>query len=176
MGDCFSFCNKQQGRNSHNFYQNAQICCHPQPCCLRLRRPIRPWWSRLCPPTDPLPHQVQHQVRPAVPPGVRHRCRHHLHSAVPRYRHKTLSIHTQAGSPAPLLLVMTPRSSPMDTDTERETLRPNPDTEATDTPPDLSANNMLRNSARRFLTRPKDKSQDRSVSQLRSRSLMRFVE
>merc|ERR1712189_128233 len=53
---------KQQGRNSHNFYQNAQICCHPQPCCLRLRRPIRPRWSRLCPPTDPLPHQVQHQV------------------------------------------------------------------------------------------------------------------
>ena len=71
---------------------------------------------------------------------------------------------------------MTPRSSPMDTDTERETLRPNPDTEATDTHPDLNVNNMLRNSARRFLTRPKDKSQDRSVSQLRSRSLMRFAE
>ena len=71
---------------------------------------------------------------------------------------------------------MTPRSSPTDTDTERETLRPNLDTEAKDTHPDLSVNNMLRNSARRFLTRPKDKSQDRSVSQLRSRSLMRFAE
>merc|ERR1712029_6096 len=88
----------------------------------------------------------------------------------------TVNSHTSRFTTAPLLLVMTPRLSPMDTDTERETLRPNLDTEAKDTHQDLSANNMLRNSARRFLTRPKDKSQDRSVSQLRSRSLMRFAE
>merc|ERR1712029_288920 len=77
----------------------------------------------------------------------------------------TVNPHTSRFTTAPLLLVMTPRSSPMDMDTE-----------AKDTHQDLSANNMLRNSARRFLTRPKDKSQDRSVSQLRSRSLMRFAE
>merc|ERR1712098_562056 len=74
------------------------------------------------------------------------------------------------------LLATTPRLSPVDMDTERETLRPNLDTEAMDTPPVLSASNMLRSSARRFLTRPRDRSQDRSVSQLRSRSLMRSVE
>merc|ERR1719419_1135252 len=45
----------------------------------------------------------------------------------------TVNPHTSRFTTAPLLLVMTPRSSPTDTDTERETLRPNLDTEAKDT-------------------------------------------
>merc|ERR1712098_546511 len=177
MGDCFSFCNKQQGRNSLNFHQKCSdlllsSALLPSPTApppatvvtpMPTNRPTATWGT-----TSRSTSSATRSTTPLSTPPT-------LNSARTSSQN-TVNPHTSRFTTAPLLLVMTPRLSPMDTDTEREMLRPNLDTEAKDTHQDLSANNMLRNSARRFLTRPKDKSQDRSVSQLRSRSLMRFAE
>ena len=87
--------------------------------------------------------------------------------------------HTSRSTIAPLLLVMTPRLSPMDMDMERETLRLklmlSQDMEAKDTPQDPSANNMLRRCAKRSHNRTRERFQDQCARLLLTQPILKSV-
>merc|ERR1719347_1585927 len=74
---------------------------------------------------------------------------------------------------------MTPRLSPMDMDMERETLRLklmlSQDMEAKDTPPGLSASNMLRRCARRSHNRTRERFQDQCARLLLTQPTLKSV-